>query len=90
MAWVLAGIHPGVVNKGNPPKMISEGEVIDPEIPLPVKWDKSLDAFQSGSIFKQYLGSDYSDLFLRSRRCEMNRFNAQISIKDFEWYLRSI
>ena len=43
--------------------MISEGEVIDPEITLPVKWDKSLDAFESGSILKQYLGSSYSDLF---------------------------
>ena len=70
--------------------MIPEGEVIDPEITLPIKWDKSLDAFESGSILKQYLGSNYSDLFLRSRRCEMDRFNAQISNKDFEWYLRSI
>ena len=90
MACVLAGIHQGLANKVNPPKMIHEGEVIDPEITLPIKWDKSLDAFESGSILKQYLGSDYSDLFLRSRRCEMDRFNAQISNKDFEWYLRSI
>ena len=90
MACVLAGIHQGLANKVNPPKMIPEGEVIDPEITLPIKWDKSLDAFESGSILKQYLGSDYSDLFLRSRRCEMDRFNAQISNKDFEWYLRSI
>ena len=90
MACVLAGIHQGLANKVNPPKMIPEGEVIDPEITLPIKWDKSLDAFESGSILKQYLGGDYSDLFLRSRRCEMGRFNAQISNKDFEWYLRSI
>ena len=71
-------------------KNIAEGEVIDPEITLPVKWDKALDAFEKATVLNEYLGSEYSDLFLRSRRCEMDRFTSQISNKDFEWYLRSI
>ena len=90
MACVLAGIHYGLINKITPPAMIAEGEVIDPEITLPVKWDKALDAFEKTTVLNEYLGSEYSDLFLRSRRCEMDRFNSQISNKDFEWYLRSI
>ena len=90
MACVLAGIHYGLKNKVTPPEMISEGEVIDPEVTLPVKWDKALDAFENATVLNEYLGSEYSDLFLRSRRCEMDRFTSQISNKDFEWYLRSI
>jgi len=70
--------------------MISEGKVIDPEVTLPVKWDKALEAFENATVLNEYLGSEYSDLFLRSRRCEMDRFTSQISNKDFEWYLRSI
>ena len=90
MACVLAGIHYGLKNQITPPKMIAEGEVIDPEITLPVKWDKALDAFENASVLNEYLSNGYSDLFLRSRRCEMDRFTSQISNKDFEWYLRSI
>ena len=90
MACVLAGIHCGLKNKITPPEMISEREVIDPEVTLPVKWDKALDAFENATILNEYLGNEYSDLFLRSRRCEMDRFTSQISNKDFEWYLRSI
>ena len=90
MACVLAGIHCGLKNKITPPEMISEGEIIDPEVTLPVKWDKALDAFENATVLNEYLGSEYSDLFLRSRRCEMDRFTSQISNKDFEWYLRSI
>ena len=90
MACVLAGIHSGLKNKITPPEMISESEVIDPEVTLPVKWDKALEAFENATVLNEYLGSEYSDLFLRSRRCEMDRFTSQISNKDFEWYLRSI
>ena len=90
MACVLAGIHYGLINKITPPAMIAEGEVIDPEITLPVRWDKALDAFENATVLNEYLSSEYSDLFLRSRRCEMDRFASQISNKDFEWYLRSI
>ena len=90
MACVLAGIHCGLKNKITPPEMISEREVIDPEVTLPVKWDKALDAFENATILNEYLGNEYSDLFLRSRRCEMDRFTSQISNKDFEWYLRTI
>jgi len=90
MACVLAGIHYGLINKITPPAMIAESEIIDPEITLPVKWDKALDAFEKATVLNEYLSSEYSDLFLRSRRCEMDRFASQISNKDFEWYLRSI
>ncbi len=90
MACVLAGIHYGLKNQITPPKMIAEGEVIDPEITLPVKWDKALDTFENASVLNEYLSNEYSDLFLRSRRCELDRFASQISNKDFEWYLRSI
>jgi glutamine synthetase len=70
--------------------MIAESEVINPEITLPVRWETALGAFEKANILPNYLGAEYSKVFLHSRRCECDRFHSQIGNKDFEWYLRSI
>jgi glutamine synthetase len=90
MACVLAGIHWGLKKQIEPPRMIAEGEVIDPTVTLPVRWEAALDAFQNAEVIPNYLGQEYCRIFLHSRRCESDRFHSQTSNKDFEWYLRSI
>ena len=90
LASVLSGIHYGLKNEVSPPTMISEGEVIDPEVTLPVKWHQALEAFSQAEVLPQYLSKEYCEVFHKCRSCEMDRFTSQISNKDFEWYLRSI
>jgi len=90
MASVLSGIHYGLKNEVSPPTMISEGEVIGPEVTLPVKWHEALEAFSQAEVLPQYLSKEYCEVFHKCRSCEMDRFTSQISNKDFEWYLRSI
>ena len=90
LAAILGGISDGLKNNTKPPQMIAESEVINPEITLPVRWETALGAFEKANILPNYLGAEYSKVFLHSRRCECDRFHSQIGNKDFEWYLRSI
>jgi glutamine synthetase len=90
MAAILAGIHHGITNHCDPGPMVSPGEVIEEKITLPRRWDAALDAFEDGKILPQYLGKRYHELYAKCRREECERFHAQISDRDYEWYLRVI
>jgi glutamine synthetase len=90
MAAILAGIHHGVSNRCDPGPMVSPGEVIEEKITLPTRWEAALDAFDAGKILPQYLGKRYHDLYATCRREECDRFHAEITDRDYEWYLRAI
>jgi glutamine synthetase len=90
MAAILAGIHHGITNRCDPGPMVAEGEVIEEKVALPLRWEAALDAFDRGTVLPQYLGKRYHDLFAACRREECDRFHAQITDRDYEWYLRAI
>lgn len=88
-AAVIAGLHHGLTQKRTPPPMRQQGEVFEPEVLLPTRWEKALDVFEESTILPKYLGERYADLFAKSRRFECNCFHAEISDRDFDWYLRA-
>jgi glutamine synthetase len=90
VAAILAGIHHGLTNRCEPGPMIKPGEVIDEVITLPRRWDAALDAYDAGKILPRYLGEKYHQLYGTCRREESDRFHAQISNRDYEWYLRAL
>ena len=90
MAAILAGLHHGITNRCDPGPMVSPGEVIEEKISLPLRWEAALDAFDAGSVLPKYLGERYHDLYGSCRREECDRFHAEISDRDYEWYLRAI
>jgi glutamine synthetase len=90
MAAILAGIHHGITNRCDPGPMVSPGEVLEEKISLPMRWEAALDAFDAGTVLPQYLGKRYHQLFATCRREECDRFHAQITDRDYEWYLRTI
>lgn len=90
MAAILAGIHHGLTHRCDPGPMVSPGEVIEEKITLPRRWDTALDAFEAGTVLPQYLGNRYHNLYAACRREECERFHAQITDRDYEWYLRVI
>ncbi len=87
-AAVLAGIHHGISNKLEPPAMVQERASIDYETTIPLRWSLALNTWQEGTILPEYFGREYHRVFERVRREECDRFNAQVSSKDFEWYAR--
>jgi glutamine synthetase len=90
LACILAGLHHGIVNKLDPGRMVQSGEVLEEKILLPTRWDAALDAFEASTVLPQYLDERYHKLYATCRREECERFHAEISNRDYEWYLRAI
>jgi len=91
MAAILAGMHYGIVNRCRPGEMIAEGTMLEEqEVSLPMRWDAALDRFRASEIFPAYFGEEFCRIYEASRRCESNKFHAQVSNLDYEWYLRSV
>lgn len=89
-AAILAGVHHGLKNKIEPPKMIEQGQEITPKLKIPNRWDKALDKFARSKVLPAYLGEEYFRYFLLNRRYECELFHNEVSALDFDWYLRSM
>ena len=89
-AAVLAGIHHGISNRTEPGKMVQEREEIEDIRTLPTRWPLALDAFDQAQVLPQYIGEKYHRLFGICRREEADRFHAEITDRDYEWYLRAV
>ena len=90
VAAVMAGIHHGITNQLDPGPMIAEKQKVEYEVTLPVRWSKALDVFQAGQVLPKYFGEEYHRLFEACRREESDLFHAQVSNRDYEWYLRAV
>ena len=90
MAAILAGIHHGITQRCDPRAMVAQGTIIEEQISLPTRWDAALDAFDAGTVLPRYLGERYHKLYGTCRREECDRFHAEITNRDYEWYLRAI
>lgn len=88
MAAVLAGVHHGMENKSEPGPMVEEGGTAPEDVTLPIRWEAALDAFEAGRVLRAYLGEKYSEIFAICRRTECERFHAEITVADYDWYLR--
>jgi len=89
-AAILAGMHHGLKNKIEPPRMVEQGEEIRPKLSIPNRWDKALDKFARGKVLPSYLGEDFCKYFLANRRHECELFHNEVSSLDHDWYLRSV
>jgi glutamine synthetase len=90
IASVMAGIHHGISNKIDPGSMVAEREEIEYEPTLPQNWPEAIAAFQSGKILPDYLGEEYHRVYGLCKLEERGIFEAQITDRDYEWYLRAV
>jgi glutamine synthetase len=90
VAALMAGIHHGIENQCDPGKMVPEGVEVEDDVTLPVRWEKALDKFEAGTILPAYLGQEYHKTFAACRREESERVHAEITNRDYEWYLRAM
>jgi glutamine synthetase len=90
IAAVMAGIHHGITNEIDPGPMVQEREDIEYKPTLPQNWPSALDAFQNGKVLPAYLGEEYHRVYGLCKREEYEIFDAQITDRDYEWYLRAV
>lgn len=87
-AALMAGLHYGITHECDPGRMVKPREKIEEQVNLPVRWPRALDQFAAGTILPDYLGSRFCEIFVACRREEEERFHAEITNSDYDWYLR--
>ncbi|WP_119392945.1 glutamine synthetase family protein [Taklimakanibacter lacteus] len=90
MAAILAGMHHGITEKLDPGAPVSGNGYEKRAKYIPGNWYDAIDAFWRASILKEYFGKDFVDTFCTLKEVEADRFNAEPTARDFEWYLRTI
>ena len=90
VAAVLAGIHHGISQQCEPRPMTPERAKLDYAAEIPIRWPHALDAFDAATILPRYIGKDYHELYSKCRREEETHYNAEVPIKDFEWFMRAV
>jgi glutamine synthetase len=90
VAAVMAGIHHGIKNQCDPGPMTREREEIEYVPTLPSRWPLALSTFEAGTILPEYFGKEYHRVYGVCRREESDKFHAQVSNRDYEWYLRAV
>ncbi|MFA7554360.1 MAG: glutamine synthetase family protein [Spongiibacteraceae bacterium] len=90
MATILAGIHYGLTLQCDPGPMIDEGEEVEEQITLPIRWEAALEKFREDTVLPQYIGEHYSWLYWQIKKQEAENYHKQISPLDYRWYLRAV
>lgn len=89
-AAVLAAIHHGL-SEGMEPEPMTRGNAYETrETNLPLTWHQAMQAFAEAKILPRYLDPRYMDMFHTIKRAEYQRFNAEITPLEYEWYLRNV
>lgn len=90
MAAIMAGMHYGItenVDPGNP--VVGNGYEKRAKY-IPGNWFDAIDAFWRASILKEYFGKPFVDTYCTVKEVEADRFYAEPTLRDFEWYLRVV
>ncbi len=90
VAAILSGIHHGIVNRTEPGPMTPEKAEVEYQVTLPVRWDKALDAFEAGEILKPYFDEEFHRVYGVAKREESDIFHAEVTDRDYEWFLRAV
>jgi glutamine synthetase len=90
MAAVLAAIHHGITHKIDPGAPVTgNGYDVKTRTKLPSNWFAAVEAFEKSKILKDYLGEEFVRQFATVKRAEQDRFFAEVTSLDYDWYLAS-
>ena len=90
MAAILAGMHYGITEKSDPGNPVVGNGYEKRAKYIPGNWFDAIDAFWRASILKEYFGKPFVDAYCTVKEVEADRFYAEPTLRDFEWYLRVV
>jgi glutamine synthetase len=90
MGAILAGMHYGITEKIEPGAPVTGNGYERRAKYIPGNWFDAIDAFWKASILKEYFGKDFVDTYCTIKEVEADRFFAEPTARDFEWYLRTV
>ena len=90
MAAIMAGMHYGITEKADPGNPVVGNGYEKRAKYIPGNWFDAIDAFWRASILKEYFGKEFVDTYCTVKEVEADRFYAEPTLRDFEWYLRAV
>jgi glutamine synthetase len=90
VASILAGIHYGIIQNIEPPKISTGDAILKHKPSLPMTWVESLDAFSKSKILKKYFGKEFYHVYYKTKYKEMKKFDSHITPLELDWYLRTV
>ncbi len=88
-AAMLAGAHHGMTNRLDPGPPVTGNAYEQASVALPTDWYAALDRTAASAFLQGYLGARFMEIFCAIKRAEQDRFHAQVTELDLEWYLRT-
>ena len=89
-ATVLAAAHRGIVQELDPgPPIVGNGYTQADRRSLPSTWQLALERAAQSEFLADALGADFLKVFLAIKNQECDRFTAEVTDLDYDWYLRS-
>lgn len=86
LACLLAGMLHGLAQQREP-QAPSEGNACAEASGLPTHLRESLPLLAQSDVLQQYLGKAFVDIYCQQKQCELNEYEAEISAREYEWYL---
>ena len=90
LAAVLAGIHHGLTCKLDPGPPMTGNGYEQQAARLPTDWNAAIGSFRRSGLLREYFGNEFVDCFSTLKEIEADRFNAEPTERDFNWYLRTV
>jgi glutamine synthetase len=89
VAAVLAGAHHGIISRIDPGTPVTgNGYELPGDPALPLDWHAALERMAGSALLKESLGAEFVRVFMAVKRAECERFNAEPTALDYNWYLR--
>jgi glutamine synthetase len=90
VAAVLAGMHHGLEQQLNPGAPVEGNGYEQEHQSLPGNWFAALSALRSSAFLKDYFGERSLEVFAAIKEAEADRFFAEPTALDFQYYLRTV
>lgn len=89
-ATVLAAARLGIERKLDPgPPIVGNGYAQADRSSLPATWHQAIEKAAASEFLADALGADFLKVFLAIKRQECDRFGAEVTDLDYDWYLRT-
>lgn len=86
-AAVLAGMHQGITGKMDPGAPLKGNAYRDKAPSLPITWPEAALAFERSAFVKEYFGEKFQNLFVTTRRGELQAFESHVTTLEYAWYV---
>ncbi|WP_366655996.1 glutamine synthetase family protein [Fodinicurvata sp. EGI_FJ10296] len=90
MAAVLAGAHYGLTHTIDPGKPVTGNAYESVDQTLTSSWIQALERLEKCDIFRDYLGTQFVEVYLALKRAEREKFFSMITALEYEWYLHRV